>query len=168
VKDIPPSLRNNVDFLFIKRMKYMYDVYIALNYMLVLLKYLFWRTMARIKAMGPEEFFMVDRAGNWDFYQIPNLPEEPPKYGVIQQLDMSEELNPRPLRGRERHEYGYRLLKAVKLRQEGLTWDEIGHELGVDPTWLWRTVTAACKGDQELIEWARAKGRLRKLVATCH
>ena len=170
VKDIPPGIRNNVDFLIIKRMKYMYDVYVALNYMLVTLRKLFWRILARIKAMGPDEFFMIDPDGNWDFFTVPNLIEdhELPFYWVKHRLNMEEELNPKPLRGRERHEYGFRLLKAVKLRQEGLTWDEIGRELGVDPTWLWRTVTAACKEDQELIEWAGAKGRLRKLVAACH
>jgi len=115
VKDIPPSLRNNVDFLFIKRMKYMYDVYIALNYMLVLLKYLFWRIMARIKNMGPEEFFMVDRDGNWDFYQIPNLPEELPRYGVRRQLNMEEELNPKPFRGREKWAEIRKWVKATLL-----------------------------------------------------
>ena len=81
------------------------------------------------------------------------------------QINMAEELNPRPLRGRERHEYGYKLLKAVKLRQEGLTWDEIGRILGVDPSQLRRMVIAACR-DQELAKWANL--RTRRMAVVCH
>ena len=167
VKDIPPGIRNNVDFLIIKKLRYMYDAYVSLNYMLVTLKQLFWRILARIKAMGPEEFFMIDPDGNWDFYTIPNLEEDDklPYYRVKHKINMTEELNPKPLRGRERHEYGYRLLKAVKLRQEGLTWDEIGRMLGMDPSQLRRTVIAACR-EQELAEWANL--RTRRMAVVCH
>ena len=117
VKDIPPGIRNNVDFLIIKKLRYMYDAYVSLNYMLVTLKQLFWRILARIKAMGPDEFFMIDPAGNWDFYTVPNLAEdhELPYYRIKHQINMAEELNPKPFRGREKWAEVRKWVKATLL-----------------------------------------------------